>query len=584
MLGLCLSATYSAHALEVSNGRIVYNRVMHSTYISSIHSMQGNGTGDGVITAAPSSDYDALMPVWSPNGQKVAFSYFGYNVGDPDNGGSLKVSSATNGATALRLATNARSPFLWSPDSTYIYYGVGTSQVYRIRADGSGVAEKVLDPGHVIRGVDLSPDGSTLLYTSPDSVYTKPVTSSTVTKLVGPLSSSVYQAYWSPDGSKAAYRTVTGATTATISVVNTDGSNNHAVTAATNQLDFSTDTRRVWSPDGSKLLYRVSTPQAGTCQTMGLAPSNLHVTDAISGTSTALTNTTSAQHTDASWSPDGQLILYATWQCVASGSTHLFTMAPNGNSPTDLTPTETEDALYPSWETVIAPSATIIGDTTNLTIAPTDDMSGRSVTVPTNTILSNNGTAGDITVLSGGTLMGSGTNGDVSVASGGTLAPGNSPGCTTTGNLLLSSGATYDYQVGSSTACTGYDQVQVTGSVTVTGAVLSVSVLNNFAGAPDNVYEIISNDGTDAVVGTFAGLPEGSTVTVGNLRFTISYTGGTGNDITLTQQDLPVTAPSPQLANTGTSLTRITVYSLATILLSLLGIIAYCARRATARL
>src|SRR5205085_1975939 len=39
---------------------------------------------------------------------------------------------------------------------------------------------------------------------------------------------------------------------------------------------------------------------------------------------------------------------------------------------------------------------------------------------------------------------------------------------------------------------------------------------------------------TDVVSGTFAGLPEGGTVTIAGRTFSLSYAGGTGNDIVLT--------------------------------------------------
>ncbi|MEP2743990.1 MAG: calcium-binding protein, partial [Bauldia litoralis] len=45
---------------------------------------------------------------------------------------------------------------------------------------------------------------------------------------------------------------------------------------------------------------------------------------------------------------------------------------------------------------------------------------------------------------------------------------------------------------------------------------------------------IIANDSTDAVSGTFAGLPEGETVAIGSRLFSISYHGGTGNEVVLT--------------------------------------------------
>jgi hypothetical protein len=50
-------------------------------------------------------------------------------------------------------------------------------------------------------------------------------------------------------------------------------------------------------------------------------------------------------------------------------------------------------------------------------------------------------------------------------------------------------------------------------------------------------FTILNNQGSSAIKGTFAGLPDGSTFTVkvgGTvMTFRISYVGGTGNDVTL---------------------------------------------------
>src|ERR1051326_2950916 len=47
-------------------------------------------------------------------------------------------------------------------------------------------------------------------------------------------------------------------------------------------------------------------------------------------------------------------------------------------------------------------------------------------------------------------------------------------------------------------------------------------------------FPIIDNDGTDPVVGTFAGLPEGATFKAGSYTYWITYKGGDGNDVVLT--------------------------------------------------
>jgi len=78
-----------------------------------------------------------------------------------------------------------------------------------------------------------------------------------------------------------------------------------------------------------------------------------------------------------------------------------------------------------------------------------------------------------------------------------------------------------------------YAQQAVTGTVNLGGAKLQPML--TFNPGASNQFVIISNDGVDPVVGTFAGLPEGATFATGNTVFKISYHGGDGNDVVLTQ-------------------------------------------------
>jgi hypothetical protein len=60
-----------------------------------------------------------------------------------------------------------------------------------------------------------------------------------------------------------------------------------------------------------------------------------------------------------------------------------------------------------------------------------------------------------------------------------------------------------------------------------------------FAPSPNQTLTVINNTGAGAVSGTFSGQPEGSTITAtyngDTFTFRVSYTGGTGNDVTLTR-------------------------------------------------
>jgi uncharacterized delta-60 repeat protein len=79
----------------------------------------------------------------------------------------------------------------------------------------------------------------------------------------------------------------------------------------------------------------------------------------------------------------------------------------------------------------------------------------------------------------------------------------------------------------------GYDQLVVNGTVSIGGAVLVPTL--EFEPAVGQSFVIIENDGTDAVVGTFALLPEGELLAIGSHDFQISYRGGDGNDVSLTR-------------------------------------------------
>ncbi|MFD2113533.1 DUF4347 domain-containing protein, partial [Thiorhodococcus fuscus] len=135
--------------------------------------------------------------------------------------------------------------------------------------------------------------------------------------------------------------------------------------------------------------------------------------------------------------------------------------------------------------------------------------------------------------VSAGTLGGNGKVGDLTLSAG-TLAPGNGAGDLDTGNLSLASGAIYAVELGGTTVATQYDQVKVTGTVDLGGATLNAALINSFTPTSGDSFVIIDNDGSDAVTGTFSGLAEGASVTVGGTDFTISYVGGDGNDVVLT--------------------------------------------------
>lgn len=113
------------------------------------------------------------------------------------------------------------------------------------------------------------------------------------------------------------------------------------------------------------------------------------------------------------------------------------------------------------------------------------------------------------------------------------LRPGASAGTLSTGNIQYASGSTYVVELNGATAGSGYDQVNTTGTVSLGGSTLSVSL--GFTPSVGQSFTIIKNDGADAVIGTFNGLAEGATFSLSGMLFQISYVGGEGNDVVLTR-------------------------------------------------
>ena len=147
-----------------------------------------------------------------------------------------------------------------------------------------------------------------------------------------------------------------------------------------------------------------------------------------------------------------------------------------------------------------------------------------------------NFTGADVTVA--GTLLGDGTlTGPVQVS--GTCAPGlMQPGILHTADFTFLPGSLFEVEIDGPSAGNGpgyHDQLDIAGTILIDEAWLGIAQTS----APDPLAElvIINNDGTDPVVGNFAGLQEGwlVNVTYGGTPYSywISYAGGDGNDVVL---------------------------------------------------
>jgi autotransporter-associated beta strand protein len=147
--------------------------------------------------------------------------------------------------------------------------------------------------------------------------------------------------------------------------------------------------------------------------------------------------------------------------------------------------------------------------------------------------------------VSGGTLLGNGTVGNLFYTGGsGVVSPGASPGILTCSNFNASAGAgTLRVELNGPNVGSQYDELNVRGGVNLNGVTLSI--IPGYIPATNEQFTLISNDGSDTVTGTFAGLPQNGPLHAANSVFQINYTGGSGNDVVLTHL---YTLPAPTLS------------------------------------
>jgi hypothetical protein len=109
------------------------------------------------------------------------------------------------------------------------------------------------------------------------------------------------------------------------------------------------------------------------------------------------------------------------------------------------------------------------------------------------------------------------------------FAPQGTP--STTANLTQTSAASFQVRLNGSTVGSGYDQLNAGGNVTLAGTLDLVCGPNL---TPGTVFTILNKTSTGAISGTFLGRPQGSVWQEDGYTWILSYTGGTGNDVTVT--------------------------------------------------
>jgi Tol biopolymer transport system component len=296
-----------------------------------IYSMNTDGSGQTRLTYSGANDDN---PRWSPNGTKILFQ------SDRDH-----------------------------PDTGYM-------DIYLMNSDGSGVTRLTTDANDD-RMASWSPDGSKLVFQSMRNganyqVYAMNADGSNQANLTN-TSASDGEPSWSPDGTKIAFASDRDrAGYDSICVMNSDGSNQHAITLNSGNVE---DTQPIWSPDGGKIAF-VSTRDS-TTETWQetdddgniITKPTLHVNKEIyvmsaDGSGQTRLTTDLANDDSPSWSPDGSKIVFRSdrERDCCDPSTQVWTMNDDGTGQVNISNSGNGD-YSASWTSGNSSDSQLAGQT-----------------------------------------------------------------------------------------------------------------------------------------------------------------------------------------------------------------------------
>jgi Tol biopolymer transport system component len=195
----------------------------------------------------------------SPDGGRIAFTRGTIGA---DSRGDIWVHDLARDATAPLTTDGASFGHVWSHDGEWIYYqrrsDADPGDVWRLRADGGGEAEPVLELPGAQRPVSMSQDGRTLLYGNNVSALLYgtlgllSLDDREATELSG--IADVQNPRLSPDGRLVAYQSRESGIDQVYVVDLAAGGARHPISSGRGAA-----TRPVWAPDGSALLFFTET-------------------------------------------------------------------------------------------------------------------------------------------------------------------------------------------------------------------------------------------------------------------------------------------------------------------------------------
>ena len=287
-------------------------------------------TGDSnIATNLTQNASDDWTPVWSPDGQRLAFA------SNRDGNTEVYVMDA-DGTNPTNLTQNADTDgwnLVWSPDGQRIAFTSerdGNTEVYVMATDGSDPTNLTQSAGDDWTPV-WSPDGQRIVFLSNrdgnTEVYVMATDGSDPTNLTQSAGDD-WTPVWSPDGQRIVFLSNRDGNTE-VYVMADDGSDPTNLTQSVGD-----DWTPVWSPDGQRLAF-ASNRDGNT---------EVYVMDADGTDLASLTYHFSGEWAPV-WSPDGQRIVFLSNR---DGNTEVYVMSADGSNPTNLTQNVGDD-WSPVW-------------------------------------------------------------------------------------------------------------------------------------------------------------------------------------------------------------------------------------------
>lgn len=127
--------------------------------------MNNTGSSVSAITQNNCSDTE---PAWSPDGSKIAYAS---NCNGDFDIWLVDAPSGTNPQTLLRRPGFDDVDPVWSPDGSWIAFesqsttsGSGNAEIWKVRADGSGLTQLAAESGKAYRDPAWAPGGGVIAY------------------------------------------------------------------------------------------------------------------------------------------------------------------------------------------------------------------------------------------------------------------------------------------------------------------------------------------------------------------------------------------------------------------------------------